>query len=61
MKNLGAPAHPKTDEEWEWYRFAAESLLHRRIAAMPCSDCPPVGYPTDRTRCEECPRRGGVA
>lgn len=20
-----------------------------------CSDCPPVGYPTDRTRCAECP------
>jgi len=22
-----------------------------------CSDCPPVGYPTDKTRCDECPRR----
>ncbi|MBX3490843.1 hypothetical protein [Parvibaculum sp.] len=22
-----------------------------------CSDCPPVGYPTDETRCGECPRR----
>jgi hypothetical protein len=22
-----------------------------------CSDCPPVGYPTDKTRCTECPRR----
>lgn len=22
-----------------------------------CSDCPPVGYPTDKTRCVECPRR----
>lgn len=21
-----------------------------------CSDCPPVGYPTDRARCDECPR-----
>ncbi len=21
-----------------------------------CSDCPPVGYPTDATRCRECPR-----
>jgi RecJ-like exonuclease len=20
-----------------------------------CSDCPPVGYPTDKTRCSECP------
>jgi hypothetical protein len=22
-----------------------------------CSDCPPVGYPTDKTRCAPCPRR----
>jgi hypothetical protein len=22
-----------------------------------CSDCPPVGYPTDKTRCSDCPRR----
>lgn len=22
-----------------------------------CDDCPPTGYPTDDTRCEECPRR----
>lgn len=22
-----------------------------------CSDCPPVGYPTDTTRCMPCPRR----
>lgn len=21
-----------------------------------CSDCPPAGYPTDKTRCDECPR-----
>jgi hypothetical protein len=21
-----------------------------------CSDCPPQDYPTDKTRCEECPR-----
>lgn len=25
-----------------------------------CNDCPPVGYPTDKTRCLECPRRSGV-
>ena len=31
------------------------------VDAILCSDCPPVGYPTDRTRCEECPRRGGAA
>jgi len=22
-----------------------------------CQDCPPIGYPTDRTRCLPCPRR----
>ena len=22
-----------------------------------CEDCPPNGYPTDKTRCEPCPRR----
>ena len=22
----------------------------------PCFDCPPPGYPTDKTRCEPCPR-----
>lgn len=31
----------------------------REPAVSPlCSDCPPVGYPTDSTRCEVCPRRG---
>lgn len=24
-----------------------------------CSDCPPVGYPTDKTRCAPCPRTAG--
>lgn len=24
-----------------------------------CTDCPPVGYPTDETRCLPCPRRTG--
>lgn len=22
-----------------------------------CSDCPPANYPTDKTRCDPCPRR----
>lgn len=27
-----------------------------------CSDCPPVGYPVDTTRCLPCPRRDeGIA
>lgn len=56
MKTPSAPAHQKTDEDY--YRIAAEALLNRRIL---CSDCPPIGYPTDCTRCEEYPRRGGAA
>lgn len=23
-----------------------------------CSDCPPIGYPTAKTRCDSCPRNG---
>ena len=26
-------------------------------SGAPCDDCPPVGYPTDKTRCLPCPRR----
>ncbi len=26
-------------------------------AARECDDCPPLGYPTDKTRCISCPRR----
>lgn len=26
-----------------------------------CDDCPPVGYPTDKTRCLPCPRRAALA
>jgi hypothetical protein len=25
-----------------------------------CSDCPSIGYPTDKTRCAECPRLGTI-
>ncbi len=25
-----------------------------------CEDCPPVGYPTDKTRCAPCPRRAAL-
>ncbi len=25
-----------------------------------CDDCPPVGYPTDKTRCDPCPRRSAL-
>ena len=29
----------------------------RTLDAALCDDCPPVGYPTDKTRCLPCPRR----
>lgn len=35
--------------------------LYTHAPAVPveslCSDCPPVGYPADSTRCKPCPRR----
>lgn len=37
-----------------------DSEVGAGIAAMDptlCDDCPPVGYPTDKTRCLPCPRR----
>jgi hypothetical protein len=27
------------------------------VERLLCSDCPPEGYPTDKTRCAPCPRR----
>ena len=27
------------------------------MSAAFCDDCPPLGCPTDKTRCLECPRR----
>lgn len=34
-------------------RLAAATEPSREL----CSDCPPRDYPTDKTRCAECPRR----
>jgi hypothetical protein len=50
-------------------RFACDEVAKaiRGLAAQPpaaqvetCSDCPPVGYPTDKTRCDPCPRRSSA-
>ena len=30
---------------------------HRNTTETLCEDCPPVGYPTDETRCLPCPRK----
>ena len=29
------------------------------VAAGRCEDCPPTGYSTDKTRCDQCPRKLG--
>ena|ERR1700679_3066532 len=31
--------------------------LDDAIAPLLCEGCPPIGYPTDETRCTPCPRR----
>ena len=36
---------------------AADLILAKSLAGKLCSDCPPVGYPTDKTRCLPCLRR----
>ncbi len=33
------------------------TLIEIASALEMCSDCPPHGYPTDKTRCVECPSR----
>lgn len=38
-------------EAWlKWWKQPAAD------AGSLCEDCPPVGYPTDKTRCDPCPR-----
>lgn len=37
-------------------RLFDEGILPGAPKESMCSDCPPVGYPTDITRCSECPR-----
>ena len=45
-------------------RSARQEAVDKSIAAMPhrknCEDCPPAGYPTDKTRCAPCPLRGNT-
>lgn len=59
----------KKDCDCDWPMIAArcDAALTNARAALElargekqpphCSDCPPDGYPTDETRCAECPRR----
>lgn len=41
---------------------ARELLIHKdwALTFKKCDDCPPIGYPTDKTRCDECPRRRAI-
>ena len=38
----------------------AQAARIEALTALICSDCPPVDYPTDKTRCAPCPRRVGL-
>ncbi len=44
----------------------AKAVDTKRAPAKPdgieglCGDCPPVGYPTDETRCDPCPRHASI-
>lgn len=42
-----------------WYPAEGVRVLDRSSGAAVerlCCDCPPIGYPTDKTRCADCPR-----
>ncbi len=34
-----------------------EACKRNRSTVNLCEGCPPYGYPTDKTRCEDCPRQ----
>ncbi len=48
IKFKGLRAAVKRAKEKSGYMTATGNL---------CEDCPPIGYPTDKTRCDECPRQ----
>jgi uncharacterized paraquat-inducible protein A len=43
--------------EWKKEELSLKRRLRRMKKARVCSDCPPVGYPTDKTRCSTCPNK----
>ena len=64
---LAAAPPAATAPSKEWCLNMAEREGDAEIGAgllaadpVPCSDCPPVGYPTDETRCAPCPRRAAA-
>lgn len=66
-ENIGLSSADEAQREWERVQGIPRTEWERRHAAKAavgitapstlCSDCPPVGYETDRTRCLPCPRR----
>lgn len=50
-------ASPEHQAQMKWSRDVVSNVV---IPAALCEDCPPVGYPTDKTRCAPCPRRSTV-
>lgn len=48
LKAVAAPA--------DWDRFNPALGAPTELPQL-CEDCPPAGYPTDKTRCTWCPRR----
>jgi hypothetical protein len=66
-ENIGISSADEAQREWERVQGIPRTEWERRHAAKAavgitapstlCSDCPPVGYETDRTRCLPCPRR----
>lgn len=50
------PPHCPTCECGE----AKQDILHDVAGTDFCEDCPPVNYPTDKTRCADCPRRAAA-
>ena len=51
----GGDLWPSRPILWRPIQNAAKPADESAIAL--CSDCPPIGYPTDKTRCAECPRK----
>lgn len=49
---------PDCERKFKVEYHRRDSWISKAIEAVPpyCSDCPPVGYPTNETRCWQCPR-----
>lgn len=58
LKTVGDDYPGSSCQRW-CYQQAGLGEPERRSAndGLTCEDCPPKGYPTDLTRCAECPRR----